>query len=172
MIERCARLALAVAVALTAACATSEPKPSTRPNGRPQVGWVVMSGDRDTPDRDFVCQSEPRNECAIPASSPDDQVFTHVYFYYHPAAVETHYEGSIQIGFLQGDPAANPLRVNATTPTGGKPVNQSIIGIVTNRAGSYPIRVAVDAQPIDGARAPTAFHEDIPVTVVGRAADH
>ena len=52
-----------------------------------------MSGDRDNPDRDFICQSNPRTACEMSASRPGEQVFAHLYVYYHPAAIETLYTG-------------------------------------------------------------------------------
>jgi hypothetical protein len=59
-------------------CARSIPKTAGGSVGAPKVGWVVMMGDRDNPDRDFVCYSEAPGDCVMPASRPDGQVFADV----------------------------------------------------------------------------------------------
>ena len=56
--------------------------------GTPHVSWVIMYGDVETPDREFACQSEPRTECIVPASRPDNKVFSDVHIYYHGAGDE------------------------------------------------------------------------------------
>ena len=104
-----------------------------------------MSGDRDTPDRDFVCQSLQQSECVVPMSRADAQVFAHVYVYYHPAATETRYTGSVQIGFFDGPGGANTVHPDLSVRPGGSPGNQSVVGIVSSQAGTYSLSIAVVA---------------------------
>ena len=98
------------AAVLASTCGKRVPGPSGVAPGTPYVSWIIMSGDRDNPDQEFVCQSEPRTECVMPVSRPDAQVFSDVHFYYHGAGAETKYTGSIDVGFFQGSPASPSSR--------------------------------------------------------------
>src|SRR5258705_12210054 len=89
---------------LTSTCGMRIPEPGGIPPGTPHISWIIMSGDGDNPDRDFVCQSDPRSDCVLPVSRPDGQIFSDVHFYYHAAGAETKYTGSIGIGFFRGSP--------------------------------------------------------------------
>src|SRR6478672_11328697 len=102
-------VALVTLLAL-AGCGKRVPESTTAPPGIPRIGWVIMTGDRDNPDDDYVCQSGPRMpQCIVPASRPDHQVFADVHFYFHPAEADTKYTGTIEVGFIQG---AAPARQN------------------------------------------------------------
>ena len=140
------RSALVVtAIAATCGCAGHQAPRPAGPPGTPRLGWVIMRGDRDTPDHDFVCQSVQQSECVVPMSRADAQVFAHVYVYYHPAATETKYTGSVQIGFFEGTGGANTVRPDLRVKPGGSPGNQSVVGIVRSQAGTYPLSIAVVA---------------------------
>jgi hypothetical protein len=118
-----------------------------RPGGAPDaavVGWVIMTGDRENPDQEFVCQSSPRNDCVVPVSRPDRRAYAHVHLYFHPAAVDMKYTGSIRIGFFETPAEINPaVAVNARGPVG----NHSVTGIVTDTAGQNAMTIAVVATP-------------------------
>ena len=122
-----------LAATMLSACARRVPEPAITTPGVPHVSWVIMSGDRDNPDREFVCQSEPRTDCVVPASRPDSRVLSDVHIYYHGAGAETRYEGSIQIGFFDGSPAAHTVRTNMLVKKTESIMNQSVsdIGSVT-----------------------------------------
>lgn len=140
----------AFAVALVAglacvSCASHVPSPSGPP-GVPRVGWVLMHGDRDNPDREYACQSTDAADCVVPASRPDASVFTALYVYYHPTPAETKYTGTIQIGFFSGD-QPHELRPNVTVKANGPPGNQSVTAVASQRPGNYLLRIAVDAAP-------------------------
>jgi hypothetical protein len=92
-------VAAGLAAMLTSTCGTRVPEPEGIPPGTPHVSWVFMSGTRENPDQDFVCQSDPRDECAVPASRPDAPVFVDVHFYCHGAGAETRYLGTIHSPF-------------------------------------------------------------------------
>ena len=155
-------LTTAIAVSLgMEGCGHSIPKTAGGPVGTPRVGWVVMMGGRDDPDREFVCYSESPGDCVMPSSRPNDQVFTHVYLYYHPAATETKYTGTVQIGFFN---SALDLRPNFTVKPGASPGNQSVVGIVSGKPGTYPLRIEVDATPTR-AGATRQIREQVMVTV-------
>ena len=52
-------IATIMACVVTSTCAKRIPEPANVAPGTPHVSWVIMSGDRDNPDQDFVSQSEP-----------------------------------------------------------------------------------------------------------------
>jgi hypothetical protein len=155
---------VAAAAVLTVTCAKRLPEPSGLAPGAPHVSWIIMSGDRDNPDREFVCQSAPRTDCVIPVSRPDAQVFSDVHFYYHGAGAETKYSGAIDVGFFQGSPASRQIQANTTVPKTEKIMNHSVIGIVTATPGSYPVRFAVVAT-VAGSGTNQPIEAEVPVVV-------
>jgi len=124
-------------------CGKRVPVPAGAP-GTPRVTWIIMNGDRDNPDREFVCQSDPRTACEVPASQPDAQVFAHLYVYYHPAAVETQYTGSIRVGFFGAAPEIKPM---ITVKPKEKLGNQTVMGIVSTTPGTFPVTFDIVATP-------------------------
>jgi hypothetical protein len=128
-----------VAAIAASACARHVPEPPTRVPGVPYVSWVVMSGDSDNPDEDFVCQSDPRNDCEMPASRADARVFSDVHVYYHGVGPQTRYLGSLHIGFFQGSATAARTQVDIAVQKDGAIANQSVTGIVTSVPGTYAI---------------------------------
>ena len=139
--------AAGVVMVAVAGCGPQRPRPVEGKAGAPQVGWVMMSGDSENPNHDFVCQSNPRSECVIPVSSGDTKTNAAVYFYYHPAAVETRYTGTIQLGFLEGNSSLHELRPDFTVKPKDSPANQSVVGIVSSRPGTYAMAIDVVAGP-------------------------
>jgi len=127
-----------------AACGTGIPKPVVARTNMPQVGWVIMSGDAENPDRDFVCQSSPRSECVVPVDRADARVLSHLHLYYHPASTETKYTGSIRIGFFDQPHEINPSII---VKPGESPGNQSVSDFVSMKPGTYPMSIAVVATP-------------------------
>jgi hypothetical protein len=158
------RLSIIVATiaVLTSACATRVPKPAGIAPGTPYVSWIIMSGDRDNPDQEFVCQSDPRTECVIPASRPEAQVFSDVHIYYHGTGAETKYTGSIEIGFFQGGPESHRIQPNITVRKADSIANQSVVGIVTATPGTYAVTFAIVAA-VTGNSQP--IREQVPVAV-------
>jgi hypothetical protein len=131
-------------VLLTMGCGKRVPVPSAGTPGTPHVGWVIMVGDRDNPNRDFVCQSDPRTDCVMPASRPDDQAFTDVHFYFHPAKAEATYRGTIVIPFFEGS-TPHELKTDVTVKQGDAIANSSVSGIVPSKPGTYPMTIEVVA---------------------------
>jgi hypothetical protein len=129
----------AIAASCTAACARRVPEPATTVPGKPYISWVIMSGDSDNPDQDFVCQSDPRNDCVVPASRADARVFSDVHLYYHGVGGETRYAGTMHIGFFQGSASAAKTQVDIAVKKNGEITNQSVVGIVTSTPGTYTI---------------------------------
>lgn len=120
-------------------CASHAPEPRGLAPGTPHVSWVIMSGDRDNPDRDFVCQSDPPNNCVIPASQPDARVFTDVHLYFHGAGSETKYSGAVHLGFLEG-PGDHVIRPNVSVRKIEEIANSSVNGIVSSKPGTYALK--------------------------------
>lgn len=142
-------IVLVITSMCAAACGKRIPEPTGIAPGTPHVTWIIMSGDRDNPDQDFVCQSNPRNECVIPASRPDAQVFSDVHFYYHGAGAETKYTGSIDIGFFQGSADSHRIQANTTVKKTESIMNQSVTSIVTATPGRYAVTFTLVATSTD-----------------------
>jgi hypothetical protein len=123
-----------------------------------------MYGDRDNADAEFACQSDPRTECVLPASKPDAQVFADIHFYFHGAGAETRYEGTINIGYLQGAPDSHTSRTNITVEKSGSITNSSTTGIVTSTPGTYAVTISQTATVTDTGKA-QAIRVSIPVVV-------
>jgi hypothetical protein len=153
-------LAIVVSVGLEG-CARSIPKAAGGTAGTARVGWVVMMGDRDNPDREFVCYSESPGDCMMPPSRSNGQVFADVHLYYHPAATQTKYTGTIQIGFFN---SAHELRPNFILKPADPPANQSVVGIVSDKPGTYPLTIGVEATPAQGG-ATQQVHQQVQVIV-------
>ena len=153
-----------IAVALTSSCAKPVPEHVGVPPGTPYVSWVLMYGDRDNADREFACQSEPRTDCVLPASRPDAQVFSDIHFYFHGAGAETRYEGTINIGYLQGAADSHTSRTSITVQKDESITNSSTTGIVTSTPGTYTVAIAHAATVKDTGKT-QAIHESIPVVV-------
>ncbi|MDO8795760.1 MAG: hypothetical protein Q7J25_14205, partial [Vicinamibacterales bacterium] len=131
-------------IVFASGCARRIPEPVGGRAASPHVGWVIMSGDADNPDRDFVCQSNPRSECVVPVDRPDARVLSDVHFYYHAASTETKYTGSIRIGFFDAPHEINP---SITVKPGESPGNQSVADFVSMRSGTYTMSMAIVATP-------------------------
>lgn len=130
-------------IVLMAGCAKRSPEPVGGHTTTPHVGWVIMSGDQENPDRDFACQSNPRSECVVPVDRPDARVLGHVHIYYHAAESETKYTGSIRIGFFD-----DPHEITASgipVKPGDSPRNQSVSDFVRNKPGTYTMSIDVVA---------------------------
>ena len=144
-------------------CAHRMPAATGGPPGSPRVGWVIMAGDRDTPDQDFVCQSNPRSECVLPHSRPDNQVFSHLHFYFHPASTDMRYGGSIRLGFFTN--SSYELKPDLTVEAGDEAGNHSVVGIVTDRPGTYTMAVAVEAVGTNGIGGVHQIRENVQIVV-------
>lgn len=142
-------IVVGVAALFTSTCAKRVPEPVGVTPGTLHVSWVIMSGDRENPDQDFVCQSNPRNDCVVPVSRPDAQVFSDVHFYYHGAGAETTYRGSIEIGFFQGSSASHTVQPNVTVKRNESIANSSVTGIVSTTPGTYPMTLSLVATLTD-----------------------
>jgi hypothetical protein len=132
-------IVMAVVAAGAISCARHVPEPPISVPGKPYLSWVIMSGDSDNPDEDFVCQSDPRTDCIVPASRADARVFSDVHVYYHGAGAETRYVGTMHIGFFQGSAAAAKTQVDLAVKQNGSITNQSVVGIVSSTPGAYTI---------------------------------
>jgi hypothetical protein len=139
---------LALAALAAAGCGKRVPGTIGGPPGSPRVGWVIMSGDADTPDRDYACQSIDQTPCVVPASRAGARAFGHAHFYYHPASVETTYAGSIRIGFFGGSSGPHELKPNVDVKPGDAPYNQSVMDSITTKPGTYEMTIDVVATAV------------------------
>ena len=138
-----------VLAAMSSGCARRVPEPALAMPGTPHVSWVIMYGDVETPDREFACQSEPRTECIVPASRPDNKVFSDVHIYYHGAGDETKYTGSIRFGFFDGDATSHSVTAKMAIKKMERIGNQSVTDIVSSTPGTYPIEFDLTATVTD-----------------------
>jgi hypothetical protein len=143
---------------LAMGCEKRVPVPTGGSPGTPRIGWVIMVGDRENPDREFVCQSDPRTHCVMRASQPDEQTFTNTHFYFHSGTTDTKYAGTIQLGFLMSPHETKP---NLIVKSGDSATNASVSGIVSSRPGRYPMRIDVVAE--SGGR--RQIRDSVPVIV-------
>ena len=137
--------ALTLIVLINSSCAKRVPEPIGLAPGTPHISWVLMYGDRDTPDSEFACQSQPRTDCVLPASKPDALVYSDVHLYYHGVGGETKYEGAKNLSYLQGSPDSHISRVSITATKKESITNESVTGIVTSTPGTYTVTVSVTA---------------------------
>jgi hypothetical protein len=149
-------------IMIATGCAKRIPEPVGGHTDSPHVGWVIMSGDADNPDRDFVCQSTPRTECVVPVDRPEARVLAHVHLYYHSAAAETRYTGSIRIGFF--DEAHEITTPNATVKPGDSAGNQSVSDFASSKPGTYTMTIAVVATSIPAGQTEN-IRDQVSVTV-------
>jgi len=156
-------LMLTVVLLATSACARTVPRPADVAPGSPYITWIIMHGDSDNPDREFACQSTPRSDCVLPASTQAEPVFSHVYLYYHGAGAETAYAGTVQIGFFRGATPASASKTNITVKKNESITNQSTTGIVTNTPGTYALTIAFEATVDKGTARPV--REEVSVSV-------
>jgi hypothetical protein len=161
---RASIFSLALIFVVMGACAKRVPEPKGIAPGTPHISWVIMSGDRDNPDQDFVCQSDPRNDCVVPASRPDAQVFSDAHFYYHGAGSETKYEGPINIGHFQGSPESYITQTKITVKKGESITKQSVTGIVTSMPGTYAIAFSLVATVADTGKT-QPIRDSVPIVV-------
>lgn len=157
-------LVMLLVVVMFPGCARRVPEPAVNIPGTPHVSWIIMSGDRDNPDREFVCQSEPRTGCVVPVSRPDAPVFSDVHIYYHGAGAETRYAGSVQIGFFKGSPAPHTLKTDIAVKKTERIGNQSVSNIVTSTPGTYAVEFALAATVAETNRT-QPIQEKVPVVV-------
>jgi len=156
-------LVLTAFLLATSACARTVPRPADVAPGSPYITWIIMHGDSDNPDREFACQSTPRSDCVLPASTQAEPVFSHVYLYYHGAGAETAYAGTVQIGFFRGATPASASKTNITVKKNESITNQSTTGIVTNTPGTYALTIAFEATVDKGTARPV--REEVNVSV-------
>ena len=157
-------VATVVAVVACGACAQRVPRPANTAPGVPQVTWVLMSGDRDNPDREFVCQSDPPGECVMPATGPGEEVFSDAHFYYHGTGGDTTYTGSILIGPLESSGAPYRMRVMTTVKKDERIINHSVAARVTSSPGTYDVVFDITARR-SGSNGPRAIQFRFPVRV-------
>jgi hypothetical protein len=153
-----------MACVVTSACAKRVPGPANVAPGTPRVSWVIMSGDSDNPDQNFVCQSEPRSDCVVPLSRPEAQVFSDVHVYYHGAGAATKYVGSMQIGFFRGSAESHNIQTSITVQKTDSISNQSVTGIVTDTPGNYAIAFSLVATSTDTGKS-VPIRDQVPVVV-------
>lgn len=155
---------LVLVIQVVGGCAKHVPEPVGVAPGTPHVSWVIMHGDRDNPDQEFACQSDPRNECVVPASRPDAQVFSDVHVYYHGAGGETKYVGVVDIGYFQGASQSRRSPSTITVKKNESITNQSVTGIVSSTPGTYTVAFDLEATVTEtGRRQP--IRESIQVAV-------
>jgi hypothetical protein len=153
-------LLTAILVSAAASCANHVPEPVGVAPGTPHVTWVLMAGDRDTPNADYVCQSGSQDECVMEASRPGEPVFSDLHIYYHGAGPETRYTGSVRVGYFN---TLSTLEPKILVRKNERITNQSVVGIVTSKPGQYDVTFDLVASTTSRDNQP--IHQSLPVTV-------
>jgi len=153
-------LTVVVAVAAGVTCANRVPEPLGVAPGTPHVSWVLMSGDRDNPDADYVCQSDPKDDCVVAMSSSDRPVFSDHHIYYHGAGGETRYTGKINVGYFKLPRTFEP---KILVPKDERITNQSMTDIVSSNPGTYAVTFDLMASTANGAS--HSIRQTLPITV-------
>ena len=151
-------VAICVSLLALAGCASRSGPEPIGDSSSPRLGWVIMHGSADNPDAEFACQSNPKNPCALPASTAQRRVFSNVYLYFHPIGAPARYEGTVEISFLG---TGRPAPVALSVPAKGMG-NNSVVGIVTDKPGDYTLALSLTAATPSG---PVKLDERVPVTV-------
>ena len=152
-----------ITIASCAACAERIPEPIVIP-AVPHVSWLVAVQTPNGGER-TVCQSDPRNQCVLPASTSENRAFVTVHLYLHSVkSGETKYSGTMRVGFLNGN-AAEPhdSKVDSSVGPGDTPTNVSVTGIVTQKPGAYTVAISLIAAPATGKS--LELRDVIPITV-------
>ena len=97
-------------------------------------------------DADVVCGSaRPSVPCTLAASTEQTRSSVSIELFVYPAAELTNYAGLIRLPFVQGWSRLNARDVSGSIPGGGRPVQTSVVGLVTTEPGEYTLRIALDA---------------------------
>ena len=153
-------LTAVIAVAAGTTCTNRVPEPVGVAPGTPHISWVLMSGDANNPDADYVCQSDPKDNCVISASRPDRRVFSDLHIYYHGAGVETRYTGSIRVGYFDNPHTLEPKILVRKSE---RITNQSVTGIVVTTPGAYAVTFDLMASTANGQDQPIRQMLDVTV---------
>ena len=128
----------------------------------PSVGWVIMHGDKDSPDEEFDCQSNPPSECVVHASTSADQTLSKVHLYFHPTKSETTYSGVVHVGYFRNAETSPGIKPRVTVKP-GKVGNHSVVGIVTDKPCTYMLTLDVTAVTKGGTE--EHIREEVPIVV-------
>jgi len=142
------------------------PEPDVSP-GTPSVGWVIMHGSKDNPDEQFGCQSRPRTDCVVEASTPGGQALSHVHLYFQPTQTETTYAGVVRVGFFSDGATSGGIKPEVTVKP-GEVRNHSVIGLVTDKPGRYVFTVDMTATMQGGGT--RQIRDEVAVVVSPKAA--
>ena len=127
---------------------------------RPHITWEIREGGED---ERFVCGStEPSRQCALTASPEGRATEATVRLFLHAAAADTSYLGLMTTPFLDG--ASKDREISITVPQDSRPVQSTVIGRVTAKAGTYLFGIALDGRQ-QGIPAPVRITHQIPVVV-------
>lgn len=155
-----ARTTVLVCLISVSGCAERVPEPVRNSQGTPHISWNIHGGDADSNQKE-LCQSDPRTECNLPASREGAKSLATVHVFFHPAANDTKYTGTIAVGFFDERHEITP---NATVKRGGAPVGQSVTDIVTTKPGTYRLHMSIVATNVATGQA-SKIEDDITVIV-------
>lgn len=129
-------------------CAQRIPEPVLKPHDVPHISWTIHVADQPGGRETTICSSDPRTECVVPASTEGRKVFAMVHLFFHPAAAETRYTGSVQIGFFGGPAESHEMKPNVIVQPKDSPARHSMSDFVTTRPGKYQMLVALVATSV------------------------
>lgn len=127
------------------ACAHPIPEP-VAVHVTPHISWVISSTESPDGRERFVCRSDPRTSCVVRTSTPETKRLATVHVYLHPAAEDTKYTGTLQVGFFDAAPETYESKIDSTVSAGDGPRSVSVSDIVTQRPGEYGVTMSLAAK--------------------------
>jgi hypothetical protein len=109
-------------------------------SGIPQISWSIHAGTAEDPEQLTVCESEPRSECIVGASRPDNPFFASVRLYLHAVSVEATYKGVMQVGFF-GGAEPHTVEIDAIVQPGSDPRSVLVYDRLPAKPGVYALEV-------------------------------
>ena len=152
---------------LAAACAQRGVPHVAPDESQPHVTWEIRTGGY-TGDSRFVCGSiQPAQPCVLTASGGGRGTAVTVRLFLHAASAQTNYLGVMTTPFVDG--TVSEREISQTVPRGSRPVSSLLSGKVTDKAGTYPLTISLDATQAT-ADVPVRIGEQHPVIVKAGAA--
>lgn len=126
-------------------CVRRIPEPAAQQT-TPRISWVIRAGAEFAQQR-VVCQSDPKSECVIPASSQTPKEFAGMSLYLHPTKAPTAYRGSLEVTFFETGTGVYGTPVDRTVEPGDQPVGITVSGVLKQMPGQYVAAIALIAYP-------------------------
>ena len=137
-------LFIALMVASASGCAHKLPEPSASQT-EPHVSWAIGEG-TGSAEEVHVCQSSPRSNCELRASSAGVPVRSSVHLHLHSGDTGAIFDGEMRATFLS--PAGGQTTKVQSTLFAKREVSTGLTGMVVDKPGTYEFSYTVVAKGI------------------------